>query len=466
MKTKTTFRLSMLALLLASAHAQADTTSTTGTSSGGSTSYPSDLGTPGTSSTSTAPNYTSQDVTTTYYGSSAVGTDFTSAHPINIGGVQSGAVGPQLGTGAFTGGGINLRPFVLKPAIEVDMGHDSNVNLGNAQIPVVSSNFIQYVPNLALDLNLHGTQKYEAYYIGHYARYNSARAYDYNDTDVGVSASNIWSTKLSSTVKADYTLGHDTANSYVGTNAVETWNAPMLQGIVHYGTPDARGQVEVEADYREQRYMSDPQTMRTYDLNESRLLGRFIYRVEPKTHALVELSHQHDIYPNYTASNGTQDRLTGGLQWDATAKTSGRLMLGVMTNQMDAGGSSNSGLAWDVSVKYKARPTTTFSVDTSRSYAEWANTLHAYIVTTGGQLTWDQDWSYRVKSSASVLAYRDEYLGSGRLDNRHGVDLSVYYRFGGRYRLGLEELYQQRSSNQALYDFNENIVMVKLQYAY
>lgn len=454
---KTTFRLSLLALLIASAHAQAADSSTD--ASAGTGAQPTDIGSP-------SPDLGSIEAPAVSSYGSAAGAGFSSAHPVDIGGYQTGTVGGGVGTGAFAGNGINLHPFVLKPGISVDVGHDSNVNLGNSQVPVVSSSVALYSPTLALDLNLHGTQKYEAYYVGNYARYTNAQAYNYDDSDVGVSASNIWSSKLSSTLKLDYSLGHDTANSYIGTNAVESWSSPMIQGVVHYGTPDAKGQIEVEADYRQQRYLSDPAVMDTYNLDEARLLGRFIYRVEPKTHAVFELSDQRDIYPNYSGSDASQQRLTGGLQWDATAKTSGSVMVGMMSNQMDTGGSSNTGLSWDASVKYHYRPTTTFSLDSSRSYAEWANLAHAYVVTTGAMLTWDQTWSYRITSQASVLDYHDQYLGSGRDDDRHGFDLAAYYKLGARYRVGLEELYQQRSSNQAINDFNENIVMLKLQAAY
>ncbi len=385
--------------------------------------------------------------------------DVYNTYSAGVGGYQP----PAASIGQSRGRGVYIDRFLLKFDFGVNIGHDSNVNLVNGPAKT-ASNFVLYTPTASLTRNF-GTARFDAYYSGRIMRYGSASSYNYNDSDFGVDAAKEWSSRLKSTLKLDYSLGHDNANAYVNTNNVERWKSPLVQAVVHYGTAGAKGQVEVEADYRQQRYTTDQAVMRQYDLNEARLIGRFYYRIRPKTQVVFELANQRDTYPTPAVginSNATQQRATVGVKWEATAKTTGQVNVGLMHMKMDAGGSGNTGLAWDASVRWAPRTYSVFNLDGSRQYNEWANNLVSYEVSQGAVLSWDYGWTSRITSTASLLGYDDNFLGSGRRDKRYGAGLKVSYALGRRYHVGLEDIVQKRTSNQNIWDFNENITMLTL----
>ncbi len=377
---------------------------------------------------------------------------------------QSGFAGPSVyvpSTGAVTGTGIVVGPARLHPGVTVSEGHDSNVNLMTGP-GKLSSNFTLVEPQLILSRRLNATEHYDAYYKGAYAKYSSAGNYDYNDSFFGVDGTKAVTDRLRMSFKLEYQMGHDAANSYVATNAIERWTSPTAQFLVHYGTAESKGQLELEGDYKQQRY-KDP-LMQLYDIDESRLVGRFFLRLHPKTHGILEVATQQDRYPNYVGSNGTQERVTAGLQWDATAKTSGVAKIGMMHESVSGGGGGNSGLAWDAAITYKPRSYSQIKLEGSREYAEWANASNAYILTQGATLEWIQHWTYRIKSTAGLLNYRDQFLGSGRVDDRRGVSLKAEYAFGHQdiFHLGLQEILLDRSSNTPGFSFHEAITLLSL----
>ncbi len=377
---------------------------------------------------------------------------------------QGGFAGPSIyipTTGAVTGTGIVLGAARLHPGVTVSYGHDSNVNLSSGP-GKLSSNVTLIQPQLILSRTLNATEHYDAYYKGSYAKYTSANNYDYNDSAFGVDGAKAWTPRLRTSFKLQYAIGHDAANSYVATNAIERWTSPTLQAVVHYGTPRSEGQLEFEGDYKQQRY-SDA-IMQPYNIDEARLVGRFFLKLHPKTHAIFELATESDRYPNFGASNGTQERATVGLQWDATAKTSGMAKIGMMHESSSNGGGGNSGLAWDAAITYKPRIYSEFKLEGSRDYAEWANVVNSYIVTQGAALSWVQHWPHRITSTAGLLDYRDQFLGSGRVDDRRGVSLKAEYAFGHQdiYHFGLQEILLDRSSNTAGFSFHEALTLLSL----
>ncbi len=377
---------------------------------------------------------------------------------------QTSFMGPSVyvpTTGAVSGTGIVVGQARLHPGVTVSFGHDSNVNLSSGA-GKLSSSVTMVQPQLILSRTLNSTEHYDAYYKGTYAKYSSASNYDYNDSVFGVDGARALAPQLRASFRLQYQIGHDAANSYIATNAIERWTSPTLQAIIHYGTERSRGQLEFEGDYKQQRY-SDP-IMQPYNIDEARLVGRFIVRLHPKTHGIVELATEQDRYPNYSLSNGTQERLTAGLQWNATAKTTGIAKIGMMHESLSNGGGSNSGLAWDAAISYKPRIFSEFKLEGSRQYAEWANVSNAYIVTQGATLSWVQHWPHRVTSTAGLLDYRDQFLGSGRVDDRRGLSLKAQYAFGHQdiYHFGLQEILLDRSSNTQGFSFHEAITLLSL----
>ncbi len=369
-----------------------------------------------------------------------------------------------LSTGAFDPAAYKLGPVALTPVLGMAYGYDDNVNLLNGTGQVGSSLFA-LMPKINAVLQ-QDTSRYEAYYNAILGRYASASTYDYNDSSMGASATNSWSSRLLTRLKVDYSIGHDPANAYVITNAPERWVSPTIQALVHYGAEDAIGQGELEAGYSQHHYITDPGLMNQFDMNTSQVAGRFFYRLAPKTHWVTQLLYQTNTFisPISMGRSNVEERATTGVQWDATDKLSGRLMAGVMTDQMNQNGlTNNTGLAWDANLTYKPLTYSSIALDGSRNYAQSFDPNSNFVITQGANLGWTHDWNSKIRTLANYFTYTDQYQGYYRVDERRGGSIKISYALQRWLRAGLQYESQSRNSNVSQWSFTDNITMFTLE---
>lgn len=358
--------------------------------------------------------------------------------------------------------GIKAEPFVVTPWLGLAYGRDSNVGLSNTA--PVSSSLVVVNPNLSVVAE-GAMKRYSVYYTGNWARYASSSKDNFNDNKVGAEAENEWTGRLNTRFKADYVAGHDPRNAFRLGAAPEHWQMPSAQGAVHYGAPEATGQLEFEAGMASKRYTTNRALTVAYDRDIRDMSGKFLYKLGAATHANFRLAERRNDYQNPISfgRNSTEQKIQAGVSWDATSKTSGSVMVGSMSKKFDSGLiSQGRGLAWDADLKWEPLTYSTVAVSGGRNFTETMD-VGNYIIVRDFGAAWNHDWSHGIETALTYTNATDTFSGVYRVDQRNNVGAKVSYSMRRWLRGGVELQRQNRNSTNALYTYGRNIVMFTLE---
>lgn len=244
-----------------------------------------------------------------------------------------------------------------------------------------------------------------------------------------------------------------------------------VSGVYGYGARTAKGQIELGAHYLWNRYDNNLDTgslNREEEYDNPRVRGTFYWRVAPKTRALFEI--RYDEF-DYVWSGSDLDSYNVnylvGLNWRATAKTSGVAKFGYEDkNFSDNEFDDRSNPAWEVSATWKPMSRTSLTLRTISRIAEGSST-ESYIERQRYRLNWLHEWSDRFSSDLRISRRDDEYKGGsndGREDKIGILALSLNYHARRWLDIGLEGQLKQNDStlDSAEYDRNRVFLTVNM----
>ncbi len=359
-------------------------------------------------------------------------------------------------------GGIRFGAFTISPAVSAVYGRDDNVSLRNTN--KISSAFFGLSPSVIVALP-GPTQRYTARYAGNYGRYESSSKDNYEDHSVGLDANNEWSTRFRTLARYDYFRGHDPRGATATATAADApdrWDTNALRGSLAYGAKGAQGNIEVDAGVGSKRYLTNRAVTAVKDYDQTDLGGAFYYRVGPKTQALVQIRGSDIGYKTDTSLDSTEMRYFGGLKWDATAKTQGMVKLGYMTKKFsDASRPNSSNPSYEAGVTWSPLTYSVVNLNAIRTFGEQTSGGN-FILTDNVSLSWNHDWSSRVRSTLALAQGRDVHEGLNRTDTRENLGLKANYAFRRWLRVGGEFKYEARDSNVPNVDYKRNLMLITL----
>ena len=390
---------------------------------------------------------------------------------------------------AQEGTGIQAGPFRVKPTLGVTFGHDSNV--GQSNTAEVSSFFTLISPGVRLDAG-NETRSFSLSYELESARYQDSSNDDYTDhrLNAGVTLSPSVRTKID--LGASLERGHDRrgTNSLQGlqntiTNDVDRWERKGLDLDFTYGAPGARGSLGLGAGLSNINYINNESYSVRSDRDLRYVDGRFGWRVAPKTQVYFSANNSDISYDasrtrapltNYFLDSTVRTYLLG-LEFDATAKTSGHIGFGRTRRDFDDSRLQGySGVAWDVGLQFKPRSYSVIDLSASRGTQESVDFLGGvagvavgteYLIARDITLSWTHGWSDRFHTGIDVGRATSEYLASDRTlrdDTLNFWGLSADYKLrdwlslGAGYKSYRREAAVANSSSatNALYDFDRD----------
>lgn len=390
---------------------------------------------------------------------------------------------------AQEGTGIQAGPFRVKPTLGVTFGHDSNV--GQSNTAEVSSFFTLISPGVRLDAG-NETRSFSLSYELESARYQDSSNDDYTDhrLNAGVTLSPSVRTKID--LGASLERGHDRrgTNSLQGlqntiTNDVDRWERKGLDLDFTYGAPGARGSLGLGAGLSNINYINNESYSVRSDRDLRYVDGRFGWRVAPKTQVYFsannsdisyDASRTRALLTNYFLDSTVRTYLLG-LEFDATAKTSGHIGFGRTRRDFDDSRLQGySGVAWDVGLQFKPRSYSVIDLSASRGTQESVDFLGGvagvavgteYLIARDITLSWTHGWSDRFHTGIDVGRATSEYLASDRTlrdDTLNFWGLSADYKLrdwlslGAGYKSYRREAAVANSSSatNALYDFDRD----------
>ncbi len=359
-------------------------------------------------------------------------------------------------------GGIRFGAFTVSPAVSAVYGRDDNVALRSTN--KISSMFFGLSPSVIVTLP-GPTQRYSARYNGNYGRFTTSSKDNYEDHALGLDANNEWSTRFRTMLRYDFFRGHDPRGATADATAADApnrWDTNALRGSVAYGAKGAQGIIEVDAGVGSKRYLTNRGVTAARDYEQKDLGGVFYYRVAPKTQALVQIKGSDIGYRTNTALDSTEMRYLGGLKWEATAKTQGTAKFGYMTKKFsDTSRPDASSSSYEAGVTWSPLTYSVVNLNAARTFGEQTSGGN-FILTDNLTLSWNHDWSSRVRSTLALAHGRDVHEGLNRADTRDNLGLKANYAFRRWLRVGGEFRHETRDSNVPNVDYKRNLMLFTL----
>ena len=333
---------------------------------------------------------------------------------------------------AAAGSGFKLGPLRVSPTAALTLAHDSNVIISSDQ--EIDSFVTRFSPGVRVEagseINL-----LSATLQSEFGRYQSSTVDNYTDHSLALQWS--WNPLVRHALILDATWSrHHDARGTAGREgelallpfAPDEYDERALGARYRFGAPGARGRLEFSAGTNDIEYRNNRALTIFRDRNDRKLAAGFYWRVAPKTSALVTVD-QVDADYDVSTLDSRERHYYVGVELDATARTSGSVLIGRAQKDFDDPARRDySGASWRAGVRYKLRSYSILELTTGRDTDE-TNGFGDFILRRDVTLGWMHQWSSRFTSQVDVGIAHDEHRPSLRTDD------SLYYGLSGQYRV-------------------------------
>ncbi len=361
------------------------------------------------------------------------------------------------------GTGVAIGLGRLFPSLGLTLGHDSNLNLsGDAP---VSSNFFRLSPGVRWEGG-NERSRFGASYEAELVNYSSSSLDNYRDQRVSASwlynpvlrhafaldASMMWDHDQRGTAAREGSLGDLNLDP-------DRFRRDEIGAQYRFGAPGARGRLEFSGRAGDVRYANNRQFTAFRDRQDQFLSGAFYWRFAPKTSGLARVEYGHFDYDRATLDSDERHYYVG-VEFDATAKTSGSILVGrVAKHFADAARSDFSGASWRGNLEWRPRSYSIFTLSTGRETDE-TNGFGDLILRRDLTLGWAHNWSDRFRTTVDLGVAREEQLPTTRVDNVDYYGLSADYVWRRWMRFGASWRGYQRDSDVREFDYDRNLYML------
>lgn len=359
--------------------------------------------------------------------------------------------------------------LAVTPTLGVAIG--SNDNLGRSKFNRRSSSFVSLMPTLLASSQM-GSNKYSLGYQGEFIGYSSNSRDNVNNQELAASGLHDLDTRFALNWRASYQDRYDPAGSTDRTvnpsGNPDHWKATNFTLAARYGAEGAPGRLIAEVGRYDKEYTNNRSTTVGSDYNSDNASLKFLGRVTGKTRFVAEYRHTRFNYAlDSTGLDNVERRSLVGLEWDATAATTGSIKVGNLrkdykssTRKRFSGATVEGGLRWS--------PLTYSTVDLSigRSASDPTGGTADYVINSFASAKWTHDWRSYLSSRVTVGQNNQKYEGTSRKDATYDFGLGVDYVFARNVKFSADVQRTTRNSNDDDLDYNLNLVTTKLEVSF
>lgn len=369
---------------------------------------------------------------------------------------------------------LQTGPFYVTPTLDTDLGYTDNLYRSSGD--KVSTWKSLVTPRIQAWLE-NGLNTYSLTYEGDDYRYFSSHDDDFYDQTVNLDIHQEFNARNRFNAFAEYYDGHEERGTGVAELAASLLDGPVelkrktLGGDYIFGAVTTRGRLQLNAKTEDIVYQNFRQRTQYRDYDKGSFGGTFFWAISPRTDILADLRYEDVAYAKVDpgVASGTRDAEQWsyflGAEWDATAKISGSIRLGIYDREYDSAlREDDDGFSWEVDVTYSPRTYSSLNLE-SRRYTQETNGLGDAVDTNETSLTWEHDWASRSRTTVGAYVGTDDYTGSEREDDRWGVDLSYTYALRRWIDLGIGYRYEDRESDITIFDYNRNEYYLKAEFS-
>jgi hypothetical protein len=325
-----------------------------------------------------------------------------------------------------------------------------------------------FSPKLEFSSNI-GQYKFVFNYNGVFAVYNDNFQYNYNDHDFKLGAKLDHSYRINSEFKFGYqnkveAPGSNNAAAQINDELNQLTSKSALAKM-SYGTAASIGQFVLGLDQGQQRYTNNQQSFR--DVDQNKATGTFFYRMAPKTRLLLEASVAKNDYvavTQFAAPNSDDNTYLAGVEWEATAITSGTFKVGYQKKDFaDARFNDIDGLSYFLDMAWQPNTYTTITVGAKRTTSESAEQDIGGFITIGHSLGLQHAFGARTQFKANYTQDKSDFTSSQeRTDERKNITLGLTHSIRTWLDINLNYRRIARSSDEEIYAFSSDAVELSL----
>jgi len=358
-------------------------------------------------------------------------------------------------------GGIMVGGVEVTPGLQVEESHNDNIF---AQETVKKSSWITTIDPALVVKAVDGANEYELGYRYSRGIFHSSHNDDYSDHFIGADMLLDLTSRLNVIGWADYNRTHDMrGTTFTGLpitfNTPDKYHETIVGSRVEYGQ---NARVEFSGEYSNKRYDNHRTITQTRDLDTIGGIAQFSYPIAPKTSAVIEARYTRFNYKFFSPTtnlDSAEQRYYAGLDWEATAKTTGTVRVGYLSkNFSNAALTDSSSVGWELGILWEPLTYSSWTLEGSSTALETDGT-GSYTKSVGGSLTWNHEWAEHLSHTAMVGYHENKFQGLAitRKDQVTTAGASVNYELMRWLTVGAGYNYADRNSNAANASYRQNV---------
>lgn len=252
------------------------------------------------------------------------------------------------------------------------------------------------------------------------------------------------------------------------TRELDTYNANLFNVNCTY---PISSKFSVRADYTNYLLSFDASENAYRERDDNALSAYVFFKAMPKTAFLILYEYINIDYDQDILRDSEEQHGYGGIQWDVTAKSRGRVMLGYGRKEFQGrDGGWHGDMIGEARLDHRFTAKTSAYLRATRKTNETdilnADSILAHMV----QLGYRQKFSAKWSGSADLYWLRDSYRGSSatngnsddREDDHYSAGFAIGYTPARWFMLGAGYRFIDRDSNLDINDYRKNTLYLSL----
>jgi polysaccharide biosynthesis protein VpsM len=358
--------------------------------------------------------------------------------------------------------------LAVTPTVGISAGH--NDNMGRSNVNRRSSGFIVLTPAIYASSQL-GSNKYSLGYQGEYTTYQSSSRDNTKNHEVAASGEHDLDTRFALNWRASFLDRFDPAGSTdraAGSSGEpDHWKASNWALVARYGAKSAPGRIFLEVGEYDKEYKNNRDSTAASDYKSTNSSLRFVGRLSGKTNFTAEYRLSKFNYKLNTSDlDNYERRALVGLEWEATAATTGSFKVGNLRKNYSSARRDFSGATYEGGLRWAPLTYSRVDLSVGRSASDTTGNNGDYLLSSFGSAKWTHDWRSYFSTRVSMGQNKTKYEGDARKDTTYDYGIGVDYVLTRNAKLSADLQRSTRNSNSDTFDYDLNLVSTKLELAF
>jgi len=272
---------------------------------------------------------------------------------------------------------------------------------------------------------------------------------------------------LSIDVVDQYQSNHEPNDNGIS-ERIDKYKDNLFDLLLVYETPE---RFKFRFDYSNYDLNYDDDVNEYRNRNDNSYAFYAFYKVKPKTSVFVEYEFADIRYDEYTDSDSSEHRYYGGLDWNMTAKTNGRIKLGYIEKDFDKGSAfDDDDFSLEIQTQHNFTPKRALKLVGFRRFNESSLIDSSAVLTTGITAAWLQRFTEKWSGTLQCSFTMDEYDGlitynrvtDDRVDDIFSIAPALRYKMRDWLVVDFAYIFAIRDSNFSLFDYTTNTIFFRV----